>query len=298
MEPITAEIKEAVSSLWQEVVLNWTYIYNLLNSSSHIERNKMLELFYRLSGELITKYIDYEFTIGEVNRVYFPEANKLVELYISPKLLLKNVSIMEYVVSKAPNLPNLQIIKYRTYNIKDELISSIEYKNITTNYDDFGCQYFNGINDKKEALLNLVIYVKNPLAEQILKKREVTFIDDSKTETKLLKWLPTETNAIDLFLLNMIGEYNLIHRTGYIEFLPEGDPLITPGSVFTELSDLKGAYELLNTNSKCHVCNRYTWQKPMLHCSKCKDTIYCGQVCQKIDFHNHKLFCSQYSPST
>ncbi len=120
-------------------------------------------------------------------------------------------------------------------------------------------------------------------------------MSEDKSEKKMLKWLPTKTNVVDILLVNIIGEYNLIHRTGYIEFLPEGDALIAAGSLFTELSDLQGAYTILDKTMNtqiCQVCTRRDYQIHLMQCSKCKKTKYCCRECQVIDYPTHKKLCT------
>jgi hypothetical protein len=82
-----------------------------------------------------------------------------------------------------------------------------------------------------------------------------------------------------------------------VEFLPEGDPLIAEGSIFTELSDLRGKITLLEKMTGddiliCNTCDRKQYQAKLLVCSKCKQTKYCCKTCQKIDYPTHKKFCT------
>ncbi len=288
---IAEEIKSATKRLWGAISENWKIMYTALTKGTPTDRSKALDLCHFFAGAELTPHIDFEFTVGEINRVYFEKASHLVELYISPKLQEKNVHIMNYVVKQAPKLDNLQVVKYRAYNKSDALIEAIDYETFSAKYTDFGCQHFNGIGPHNNPLINIVIYVKKQIADKILKQREVTFVDDAGKSTKLMKWLPYEFNVVDLFLLNIIGEYNLIHRTGYIEFLPEGDPLIASGSVFTELADLKGVYDILEDQSCCNTCNRYSYTLSLMRCSRCHDTKYCCKTCQTIDYKVHKQFC-------
>lgn len=290
---------------------NWEVIYNTLIKPCQTETfngelaSNALNLINALATTSLTKYVDFEYTIGEINRIPFDEAKSQIELYISPKLLIHNVKIMElgYSIGKkyANKLHNLTIVKYRAAST--DLIDCIEYKDFTANYSDFGCQAFHSISSETNLpIVNLVILVKQPLASTLLEKRVVVcenkspHADIPAKPITLEKWLPKRTQVIDLILLNVIGEYNLIHNTGYIEFLPEDDPLITQESVFNETSDLKNEYELLITNKMkkyliCAVCNRSSNIVDMLRCSKCKTTHYCGNLCQLIDFPSHKKYC-------
>ena len=282
-----------VDAFWKSMKNQWATLYEAITQGIDSDREKVLQLLHYFAGPL-SPFLDFEITLGEVNRIYLGPVKSLVELYISPKLLLANVPIMEALVAAAIVLPNLNVIKYRSYNVKDPNISTIEYPDVTYSYDDFGCQTFSGISENKRPLINIVIYVKKN-ATHLLTQKEMTFILEDKTEKKMLKWLPTKNQVVDILLVNIIGEYNLIHRTGYIEFLPEGDPLIAAGSLFTELSDLRAAYTMLDktTNTKtCHLCTRRDYQKNLSICSRCKKTKYCCRNCQVIDFSTHKKLCA------
>ena len=287
------EIETHTKAFWRSVVNQWNTLYEAATKGIDSDRDKILQLLHYFAGPL-SQYLDFEVTIGEINRVLFERVKNMVELYISPKLLIDNVPIMESLVAAAPSIPNLRVIKYRSYNIKDPTIATVEYPDATYKYDDFGCQTFSSMTENNRPLVNIVIYVKKS-ACSLLTQKEVTFILPDKSEKKMLKWLPTKTNVIDVFLVNIIGEFNLIHRTGYIEFLPEGDALIAAGSIFTELSDLKNAYLVIEktTNIKtCQTCTRREYQTDLAICSRCKKTRYCCRECQIIDFPTHKKMCT------
>ena len=295
-------IEKKIVNFWADICDNWDSIYKSLINGVYADHVRVLNLFNYLIGDLI-KRIDIEITIGELNRLNFKEAAKIVEVYISPKLLIDNVFIVELFYSKGiATLPtNMQLFKYRSYNIKMPIINQIEYDLHTFAYSDFGCQHFEGVNEEKKSIINIVLFVKRESADKLLTKKEVTFVLPDKTEQKLIKWIPTKSNIIDILLVNIIGEYNLVHRTGYIEFLPEGDPLIQNNSVFTELSDLREVYKILdkkeqsfNNNQKysiCATCMRRWYQGNMFVCTRCKNEFYCGKICQIIHFHTHKKIC-------
>lgn len=181
-------------------------------------------------------------------------------------------------------------------------------KEYTARYTDLGYQSSVGYDDEtKLPVLNLAIYVKKQLADRILAKRTVTFRDPRSTldnpipDIKMDKWLPTKSTAVDVLLMNVLGEFNLIHRIGYIEFLPEGDPLIASGSVFSELADLRNDILSLEKSinyttaavSMCKYCNRHSLQCGMLRCTRCKSATYCSVMCQKGDFSQHKKICRE-----
>ncbi len=289
----TEEITKHAVAFWASVDRQWSTLYKAITQGTDNDRQRVLQLLHYFAGPL-TDHIDFEITLGEVNRVMFDASKAIVELYVSPRLLLTNVPIMEAIILHQKRIDNLQVFKYRSYNVKDPLIANIEYENVTFEYTDFGCQHFSGVSEDKQPIINIVIYVRKTAADKLLTQKEVIFVGADKSETKMLKWLPTKTNVVDVLLTNIIGEYNLIHRTGYIEFLPESDPLITSGSVFTELADLRGAYAVLDKATytlACVVCNRKSYQIPLQTCSKCKKVKYCCKTCQIIDHPKHKSMC-------
>lgn len=291
----TEDIKTHVLAFWESVQRQWNTIYQAALEGNDKDRHNILRLFHYFAGPL-SDCVDFEITVGELNRTAFDSAKSVVEMYISPRLLKCNVPVIEALYKTRKSIPNLHVYKYRSYNAKDPLIATIEYDDAKFAYTDFGCQYFSGISEEKTPLVNIAIYVRKDAAEKLLTKKEVTFILPDKTEQKHLKWLPTKTNVIDVLLTNIIGEFNLIHRTGYIEFLPEGDPLIATGSVFTELTDLRGAYAVLDKSmgiKKCVVCDRRSYQGIMAICSRCRKVNYCCRLCQIIDYPGHKTMCGE-----
>ena len=294
---------------WDNFTAAWPKYYKLIQDNPALNLERVLNLIILLAGDL-SKDLDFELTYGQINRVALEDVKNLVELYISPKLVLNNVPIVNAMVMYAPKCPNLNIIKYRAYHLKDDVIAQIDHKMDTEdyhtfNYEDFGCQWFPGVDNttvqntavpmqvNMRPIINLVILVRTN-ATKLLCRKPVTFVHPDGKEEVLDKWLPSKANVIDLLLINIIGEYNLIHNVGYIEFIPENDPLISPGSEFHELKDLRKAFEILNKSKnirQCNVCDRYAWQTDLMRCTKCKKTMYCGKLCQKSDFNVHKLMC-------
>lgn len=299
------------NNFWQKLADNWRDIYNNIISTvkkndQSDKLNNILYLLNLLLGDDLQKYIELEFTIGEINRTYYnSKYENIIELYISPKLKKENIIHMDNIYKEYiqhqnqrtniyKKLENLSVIKYKAYNIKDALFEEIKYNDYIIKYYDFGIQTFIGYNEEKMPVLNLIIFVKKPLCDKILKKKKINVVMPDGSISEIEKWLPDETNAFDFIFNNIIGEYNFIHNIGYVEFLPEGDPLIAEGSVFTELNDIRKELVLLENIKNiniCSVCGRRELQKNILMCSKCKKTKYCGYICQTIDYKTHKMFC-------
>ena len=295
-----------ISHFWNQFIAFWPQLYELIRNQPD-QRGHALELINGLLPEADFKKIQIEMTYGEINRNPFPSASELVELYISPRLLKVNIPLMEqYYAARPTTLPNLAIYKYRAYHPNDPLINDVTYPKTDTmpeyaaSYTDLGYQSSTTFDaETKRPLINLVIYMKKPLADTILKKKKVTFTNPATPDDPPItmeKWLPSESTAVDLFLLNVLGEFHLVNDIGYIEFLPDGDPLIASGSVFCELDDLRGDIKLLeaslcNEVLRCKVCDRHQSQGTINICGKCKKANYCSVLCQKIDFPKHKLRC-------
>lgn len=302
----------SITHFWSQFSTFWPQLYELIRGSPE-QRVHALELINGLLTAEDFKAVQIEMTYGEINRNAFPCAKDLVELYISPRLLKTNVNLVEQYYQARPTLPNLAVYKYRAYNPSDPLIENVVYPatettpEYTANYTDLGYQSSTGYDgETKKPMLNLVIYVKKPLADIILRKKKVTFTNpaDASAEPIIMeKWLPQESTVVDLFLLNVLGEFHLVNDIGYIEFLPDGDPLIANGSVFCELADLRGDVKLLESSLRaeplhCKVCSRHQRQGNISSCSKCKTSTYCSVMCQRLDFPKHKLRCKVPETST
>jgi hypothetical protein len=298
-KPITLEQFTAdISEFWQNFKGLWSSFHNQLITGDNDDRDAVVDTINGLLSKNLSNHIKIEISIGMLNHIIFEKAKHHVELYLCPRLLFENVPIMELMYKKRIRLPNLTVVKYKAYHPKDELIKDIETPTLKLSYIDIGCQTSMAYDEQKLPVLNLVIYVKKPIADHLLTKQPVRFRHpDGHVET-VERWLPTDTNVIDILLLNVIGEYNFIHHIGYIDFLPEGDPLIAEGSVFNELSTIRDSLKLIHSMRKldeiiCHTCARTTLQTDIRRCSRCKKTYYCGLICQSIDFPEHKKRCAR-----
>lgn len=298
----THKLESLTKDFWDKLEENWIDIANNLIDDNPAIRKNALKCCNTLLQDL-SDYVDLEFTVGEINRIYFEDYDNIIEMYISPKLSEDNIPIMNYIISQSRKLQQLRVYAYRAFNYKDDLIEEIAYDPETpiVKYTDFGCQYTNGIDDanpndttksNRKPVIDLVILVKNPIAKHILSQREVTVMQQDGSKTSHFVWLPKKNNnIIDTILVNIIGDYNLIHRTRHIAFLPEDDPLIVADAKFEELGMLREMYEIISDKKRCATCNRRNHQCQLKICTRCKETNYCSIDCQKIDFNNHKKFC-------
>lgn len=286
-----------VDQFWFRFVKN----YKLINLMLINKDKNVINFCYELAGFEISSCINFEFTVGEINRIYFPDCDNINEMYISPRLLEKNVYLMELLYMRSPKINNLYIIKYYSYNTSTPLLDTfsdlLDKTELTVHYNDLGCQYNTCITDvpnvitgipEPRLVTNIILLVKKQLADILLIKVPIKFMNPENNKIEVIeKWAPRDWRFINAFLLNIIGEYNLIYNTGFIEFLHEDDPIIAPESEFLELSSLIPEYKSYNTNM-CRVCNRYDHQKKLFNC-KC-GVFYCSNTCQQLDI-NHEKYC-------
>ena len=304
-----------VLKFWEQLSQTWDALYpGLINGDAN-------------ALSIINSYLDYlsnhvqlEYSFNEINRQSLTVYNGTIELYIAARLNRDNIPFMKALYNAKLPLKNLIVSCYKAYHPSDPIIANIEFVdkdinltsinnitaiNITTNntstnntfiasYEDFGYQGSYGYNSDKKPLLNIVIVVKQPLATKILKKQTINFNrPDGKMSSRDI-WIQDVYNPIDIFLTNIIGEYNIINHVGYIEILPEDDPSIKDGSEFTELSDIKKMLEIIlkqyNYNY-CNYCEHNELQVDLQRCGKCKKIHYCSRTCQKSDWKNHKILC-------
>lgn len=281
-----------IDIFWNMLKLQWNNVYDLIINGDE----KGLVLLNSFLTKKLSEHIILEATFNEINRQALPAFKNYVELYISPKLQKKNINTMikMYNTKPKPALPNLLVSCYKAYHIQDPLIEDIKYDNIVIPFKNFGVQTLIGYSEKKKLQLNLVILVEKTTAGYLLEKTKINFKNEEGVQTSRNVWMPSKLNAMDLLLLNIIGEYNYIHNIGYIEYLPEDDPLITNDDNFTELDDIRNhliQITKLNDYKICNYCNHNELQVSLYKCSVCKNVYYCNKICQKEDYKNHKLVC-------
>ena len=318
------DLSADISTFVEKFAAKWNMINNSLLSDDLEIKNNAHKYIDFLLGDKLREHINIELTVGEINRIHFDQyadstlpnekmifssIKNHIEIYISPNRLDTNVKYMNSVYNKlnslikknADKFANLKILKYKAYHPKDSIIEDITYEDYTVSYLDIGCQVYLGYKEQNESnklnqILNLVILIKKNIADKVLKKETLKVVNEEGKVTSVEKWLPSKSNCVDILLLNIIGEYNLINKIGYIEFLPEDDPLVAEGSIFTELTDIKKYITLVENNNNClicHNCQRRSLQCEIHQCSRCKVTQYCGKLCQIIDYKFHKATCKR-----
>jgi hypothetical protein len=203
----------------------------------------------------------------------------------------KNIQLMNKLYSRRVPLTNIDVQCYRPYNDNNIIPPIITIDNITVEYSDLWFQGSIGYKNNK-PVVNMLIVVKELIANKILKKETVSF--KNETTTSRVVYFQT-IPVIDAYLDHIIGEYNLLNHIGYIELLPSNAEIITQESTFTELSDVKKLLQLAckSYNYKhCIYCNVSQLQCDLLRCSICKTAYYCSKVCQISNWSVHKKICS------
>lgn len=287
---ITREAKQ----FWKSI----DYLWNLLYQQILREDNNVLFVINNYLPKIFRNKIDIEIAYTEINGKYSENHKNLVTIYISPLLNKENIKYMETLYNNRVALPNLLVAKYRIYNPESPEIKNIEYNDGNIfNISDFGFQHTISYSaETKLQLIDLVICVKKSVANKTLTKKEITFVNpENKSTSSRDVWIEDKYHPIDVILLNTIGEYNLIHNVGYIEILPEDDPVLLPNSKFLEMSELKNYIKLVSNEKnikKCNYCDHTINQLELFSCEKCNKTLYCCRLCQNADSKNHKNICN------
>lgn len=297
---------------WKKLQENWLLLYKGFFT------NNIKNTLFAINSFLPDDDLEIEATIGMINSLQLSPYEKFVELYISPKLKNTSIGKMKKLYNARIDLPWLRVSCYKAYHPKDVLINDIDYGKFIIKYDDLCYNASFGYNGKK-PIINIIIIVKKEVAEYFLVKKKVDFHDELATsndetennsddefkkDTNSQKqesykgtrevWVQNNYFPVDIILLNVLGEYNLINHVGYIELLHENDELVKPGCKFFELADLKKELEFLYKHYKyeiCNYCQHNSLQTKLLTCNHCKTVFYCGKICQKADWNNHKLIC-------
>jgi hypothetical protein len=290
---------------WENLESVWLTMYKtMINGDS----KKAVQILNKLIPEADQKDIEMEITINMINSQAIEHYAGYVELYISPKMKRDAMIKMEEYYNYRKKLPYLIVSKYKAYHKKDSVILNIKYDGFIADYNDFCYQSHIGLDEeRKNNLLHMVIVVRKHLKDKIIHKKKVKFYDVKKSsdnsnapssdeEKKEVGerevWVENDCATIGMLLLNILGEYHLLHHVGLIEILPEDDPLISSESEFKELCELKNEIDLVaKFDHMCNYCQHNDLQVKLFKCGGCKKIEYCGAVCQKLDWPSHKLVC-------
>jgi len=289
-----------IKNFWDKIKIQWDQLYSLFK----IDPINVLYNINNMLSESLQSLIEIDATMNEINRQKLDIYNKYIELYISPKINQNNIPIMQLIYQFKPDLPYLTVACYKPYHPSDDIIDKLDFNDFQVSYKDFGFQSSYGYRDGK-PVLNLIIVIKKSIADYIIKKHQISFkrnkthengqilsISGSNTPVREA-WLPTENNTIIIYLLNIIGEYHLLNHIGYIELLPEDDPLIQKDSKFLELVDIKKQLQVILPHWQhkyCQYCQHCDLQVKLYKCARCQIR-YCSRICQQAHWKIHKQLC-------
>ena len=233
--------------------------------------------------------IDYTDKINQENQLEQSESidnnlpimqDSTTDTFLDETESVKSVESVES-IDDMPKLPELQ--------------NNTEVKTGIVKYEDLTVQTSIGYGEDKKVLLNLVIRVEKNIAKYILSKHAIIIkVPDEKTgkieEKGRVVWLPKDSNIMTTFLLNIVGEYNLINNIGYIEFIPSDECETTS---FMELAHIRKELQPIIKSKciSCSVCDRKNYQCNLLRCGGCKNIYYCSKICQEINYVDHKRVC-------
>ena len=276
------------AAFWSKFIPYFGDLQRILLSSDERAKYTALEHVNGFLGPL-KSFVELELSYGEINRQPYDTHKNLICLYLSAKTLQVNVEHVNELYRTRPDLLNLLVIKYRAYHPLDEIPPALPINaDQTLTIEDLAfhdsVSYDSAIDSKPTARLNLVIVIKQPKADLVLKKKTIRFRDtqEAKDTKERMVYLPANL-VVDQFLLSIIGEYNLIHHIGYIEFLPSDDPLVSK-SEFLPVDEIRDSLELIikqKNYDRCNYCQMLSLQVhlethgaecPIKHCSKeCRD---------------------------
>jgi hypothetical protein len=67
----------------------WSYLYEMMLYEK--SRQTALHILNSLLPSNLSEKIILEYTVNELNRVFFPKQDKYIEIYISPRNNIKNI---------------------------------------------------------------------------------------------------------------------------------------------------------------------------------------------------------------
>jgi len=297
-------INEYIDSFWNNIKHNWDFIYNKLIIG---DRTGFECIKSGIHPSLIN-VIDIELTYGEINRLPIENVN-VIEIYISPLMKKCNVSVMKLFYLKKIDIDNLIVCCYLAYNpqtinntqiINNEATDSDDFaelnamiKNVLTSFNipvvisnHMDSIVYNSMEVQAEdefgtmnTVLNLVL-VFDIAWKPLFKQEEVMFKSDNTIKSRIINY-PLINLPIKI-LLELIGEYNLIHHIGHIEILMNDDPLITPDDEFKKITEINNDIIFIHARcnyTSCVYCNHTNTQLNLFNSGT---YTYCSDYCRNI----------------
>ena len=240
-------------------------------------------------ADLMPPQLSISYSFGEINGIPLEEAANHIEFYISPNCNKENVpDMLEFYKSFPPRLRNfdINILKYRGFN-KHNVARDLATlpKKLRQLYKSLQFSAIDGRNEKGVHILHLVVFFRDT-SKGGFELREISFETGEKRKT----WVCPD---IAPMFVAAIGEDNFMYNIGYIEYLPLAEckniEEIRPMSALIEhmeyVRNIQGAIS-------CCVCGRSPRQATLKRCGRCKKSIYCSEICQRINYSNHKIVCN------
>jgi hypothetical protein len=291
---IQSKREDVAHAFWAKVFADWDAIYASIYTSTFDSNAFHERLPAKYKGRV---FIDI--TYGMCNTVPFEAHKDTVSMYLSPAFNRDNVSLVEQLYTAAyeniqPKPSNLIIAKYRMYNANNVLYDGVFNDDAKIKLTDFGYQGSVSYNNEGRPLLNIVVIIKQPIAQKLLHKKTITFKHEDETKTSRVIYMATDQNPIDKILMAIIGEYHVMHDVGYIEMLPSDDPQIVPEAEFINMENLRDQIQFITAsrrNKKCNYCEHVEYQLNLTPCDKCNKVAYCCNTCKNADAECHRFIC-------
>lgn len=230
---------------------------------------------------------------NSVNMNNIDDYKNIVEMYFSASMNEKNIPYIGVMYQKylkyKDKLPGLVACKYYPFTKNMPMIEKIDADE-PVNVDLFRVHTILGHEQQSDAkspgnmLVNLVV-IFDPVLEKYFEKKEI--------------WIPNalKKDIIGEFLINLVGEYNFLHRTATIRLLSANDEtaLMEHSKHPHELRTVYDELERMHYRDvqRCLCCGHADYQLSLMRCSACKSGLYCSKQCQKIHRPLHKINCHQ-----
>jgi hypothetical protein len=241
---------------------------------------------------LMPPNISLSYSFGEINGIPLPEVENRIEFYLSPNCNKDSLNDLDILYKSFPQRLRkyeIDVFKYRAFN-KHNISREISGlpKNLRLLYKKLLFMPIDGRSEDNKPILHIIVFFddKNEDVSSMFQQREIAFSTGEKRKT----WVCD--NIAPLYVA-IIGEENFMHNIGYIEYLPlseckseEVEPISSLINNMEYIKNIQGIKE-------CAVCYRSQRQAALKRCGKCKKTLYCGEVCQSINYNSHKVICKE-----
>ena len=298
---------KTVETFWDSVSTHWNILYKL------IQKGSVQALQYLDSQLPDSCQIHVSLSCNKINEQELDISYGLVVMYLSPNNSRDNIEIMEQLYKKRITLPNLLVAKYSAFHIMSP-ISEILYDTVDTlqgetkepptintptintpgiPYNTFKAHCLHGFSERTidggpaMPVMNIII----TCPKKLLTQKTVVFKDKHEKKSERKVWMFTGKQAdsfiLDRYLLEVLGECNMLNFVSYIEIVPEEDA--SKEIEYEPLESLRDHLELViklrNPPIKsCSYCQISELQMDMVHCL-CKKFQFCSDNCMCAHLH-------------